>query len=146
MEFKPHDYQQAIIDKIQAGNSFIICAMGGGKTAATLQAVKDAQSRILIIAPLRVAQHTWPAEIAKWDNFQHLDYAVCTGPLKKRVAALDANAKITIINRENVSWLIDYYGAKWPFGCVVVDESSSFKNPTSKRFKSLRKILSIFSS
>jgi hypothetical protein len=140
MKFIPHDYQRAIGEKIKAGNAFIICAMGGGKTAATLDAIKDAQSRILIIAPLRVAQHTWPAEIAKWENFQHLDYSVCTGALKKRLAALDANSKVTIINRENVDWLVTHYGAKWPFGVVIVDESSSFKNQSSRRFKALRKV------
>lgn len=140
MQFIPHDYQRDIIKAIRAHNSFVICAMGGGKTAATLEAVRPAKSRILIIAPLRVANHTWPAEIQKWDNFKDMDYAVCTGVLKKRTAALDANAKVTIINRENVVWLVEYYGGKWPFGCVIVDESSSFKNQSSKRFKSLRKV------
>jgi hypothetical protein len=140
MEFKPHSYQQDIVKKIREDNAFIICAMGGGKTAATLDAIKDARSRILIIAPLRVAEHTWPAEIAKWNSFKHLDYSVCTGALKKRTAALDNQSKITIINRENVDWLVTHYGAKWPFGVVIVDESSSFKNPSSKRFRALRKI------
>lgn len=151
MEFIPHDYQREIIKAIRAHNTFVICKMGGGKTAATLEAVRPAKGRILIVAPLRVANHQWPAEIAKWDNFKDMDYAVCTGALAKRKKALDADAKLTIVNRENVKWLVEYVSAQcvaekkaWPWSCLIIDESSSFKSHSALRFKALRKVQKLF--
>lgn len=141
MIFKPRDYQQKIVDKIRAGNAFIIALMGSGKTAATLEALRTSKAkRVLIIAPLRVAEHQWPSEIHKWDNFQHFEYSVATGALAKRKKAVESNRQITIINRENVPWLVEHWDKKWPYDVVIIDESSSFKNPSSKRFKALRKV------
>lgn len=100
-------------------------------------------TKVLVIAPLRVARDTWPMEVGKWDHLKELDVSVIVGDLKARKAAVSANALIYIVNRENVKWLIDYYeknGLKWDFDCVVIDELSSFKNYQSQRFKYLRKV------
>ena len=93
-----------------------------------------------MVAPLRVARDTWPAEIAKWEHLQHLTYAVCVGTPKERRAALLSGADITIINRENLGWLIDSSGFDFNYDMVVIDELSSFKNHKSKRFQSLMKV------
>ena len=98
---------------------------------------------MLVIAPLRVARDTWPAEAGKWDHLKDLDVSVIVGDVKARVAALNASALVYVINRENVKWLIEYYeknGLRWDFDCVVIDELSSFKNYQSQRFKWLRKV------
>ncbi len=100
-------------------------------------------SKVLVIAPLRVARDTWPAEIGKWDHLADLDAAVIVGDLKTRTAAVNSSALIYIVNRENVKWLVEYYeknGLRWDFDCVVIDELSSFKNYQSQRFKWLRKV------
>ena len=100
-------------------------------------------SKVLVIAPLRVARDTWPAEIGKWDHLADLDAAVIVGDLKTRTAAVNSSALIYIVNRENVKWLVEYYennGRRWDFDCVVIDELSSFKNYQSQRFKWLRKV------
>jgi len=93
-----------------------------------------------VIAPLRVAQSTWSGEIEKWDHLQGLRLAKVLGSEKQRIGALHHPADIYIINRENTEWLVDYYGRKWPFDMVIIDELSSFKNPRSKRFRALRKV------
>lgn len=95
---------------------------------------------MLIIAPLRVAQTTWPDEIRKWDHLNGLTFAVAVGTCEQRMAALRQKADITIINRENVEWLIAKSGQKWCFDTVVVDELSSFKSYQAKRFKYLLKV------
>ena len=96
-----------------------------------------------MIAPLRVASETWPSEIKKWDHLKEMEAAVITGTVKQRIAAVNANAFIYIVNRENVKWLIEYYeknGLRWDFQMIVIDELSSFKNYQSQRFKWLRKV------
>ena len=100
-------------------------------------------SKVLVVGPLRVARATWPAEVEKWDHLKDLDISVIVGDLKARKAALNHNAMIYVINRENVKWLVEYYeknGLRWDFDCVVIDELSSFKNHQSQRFKWLRKV------
>ena len=96
--------------------------------------------RVLVVAPLRVARDTWPAEIQKWSHLRSLTYAVAVGTLKERKAALMQRADITIINRENLQWLIDDSGFPFDFDMVIIDELSSFKNHKAKRFKSLMKV------
>lgn len=96
----------------------------------------------LIIAPKAVAEATWSTEAAKWDHLQHLRIVPVLGTLKQRLRALDTPGDVWVINRENVTWLVDHYRAQWPFDMVVLDESSSFKNSQSKRFKSLRLVRS----
>lgn len=97
-------------------------------------------SRVLVIAPLRVARDTWPAEIQKWDHLRNLTYSVVIGTPAERRAALLAGADIIIINRENVAWLVEKSGVPFDFDMVVVDELSSFKSWQSKRFKALMKV------
>ena len=100
-------------------------------------------SKVLVIAPLRVAMDTWPAEIRKWDHLRDLDVSVIVGDAKTRTAAINRPAMVYIINRENTKWLVEYYeknGRRWDFDCVVIDELSSFKNHQSQRFKWLRKV------
>lgn len=100
-------------------------------------------NKVLIIAPLRVARDTWPAEIEKWDHLKGLDISVIVGDVKTRIAAVHHPAMIYIVNRENIKWLVEYYeknGMRWDFGMVVIDELSSFKNYQSQRFKYLRKV------
>ena len=100
-------------------------------------------SRVLVIAPLRVARDTWPAEIKKWDHLQNIDMSVIVGDAATRKSAVQSNALIHTINRENVKFLVEYFehaGIRWPYDMVVIDELSSFKNYQSQRFKYLRKI------
>lgn len=96
--------------------------------------------KVLVIAPKKVAEGTWQKECAKWDHLHHLQISTVLGSEKKRMAALNATADIYVINRENVTWLVDLYRDQWPFDMVVVDEFSSFKSHSAKRFKSLAAI------
>lgn len=95
---------------------------------------------MLVIAPLRVAEDTWSRETEKWDHLQYLKISKVLGSKRNRVEALDSKADVYVINRENVEWLVDYYGKKWPFDMVIVDELSSFKSPKARRFRALRKV------
>lgn len=96
---------------------------------------------MLVIAPKKVAEATWQTEAARWDHLRRLTIATALGTAAQRSAALAAGADITIINRENTGWLCDELGSAWPFDMVVIDESSSFKSPSAKRFKALRREL-----
>ena len=95
-------------------------------------------SKVLVIAPLRVARDTWPAEIQKWEHLQNLTYSVAVGTEAERLRALKAKADIYIINRENVQWLIEESGVVFNYDMLIIDELSSFKNHDTKRFKSLK--------
>lgn len=147
MNFSPHNYQAYAIDYIETHPvAAVLLDMGLGKTVISLTAIADLlfdsfeAHRVLVVAPLRVARDTWPAEINKWEHLKHLTYAVAVGTVKERKAALAANAEITIINRENLGWLIDSSGFDFNYDMVIIDELSSFKNHTSKRFQSLMKV------
>lgn len=96
--------------------------------------------RFLVIAPLRVANTVWHTEAGNWEHTSHLDFAICTGTLQNRLKALSKNATVTVINRENIPWLVNHYKSKFPFKMVIIDESSSFKNGTSKRFRAMKKV------
>ena len=147
MKYEPHSYQEYAINYIEDHPiSTILLDMGLGKTSITLTAMNDLlfdsfqSHRILVIAPLRVARETWPAEVDKWDHLQNLVYSVAIGTEAERRAALLKPADIYIINRENVQWLIEESKLPFNFDTVVVDEISSFKNFQSKRFKALMKV------
>ncbi|MDO4179052.1 MAG: DEAD/DEAH box helicase [Phascolarctobacterium sp.] len=120
--------------------------MGLGKTVTTLTAIHELVldrfevEKVLVIAPLRVARDTWPAELAKWEHLRGLTYSTVIGSVKERQQALNKKAHIYIINRENVDWLINKSGHKFDFDMVVIDELSSFKSSNAKRFKSLLKV------
>ena len=147
MRFSPHDYQKYAIDYIESHPvAAVLLDMGLGKTVISLTAIFDLLfdsfevSRILVVAPLRVARDTWPAEIRKWEHLSGLTYAVAVGNARERKAALMQGADVTIINRENLGWLIDDSGIPFTYDMVVLDELSSFKNHKSKRFRALMKV------
>lgn len=145
MIYRPHDYQQYAIDRIKSTPAIaLFLDMGLGKTSITLTAVADMigidVSKVLVIAPLRVAQTVWDAEAQKWNHTRELRFSKVLGSQKQRMEALRANADIYIINRENVPWLIGYMGKEWPFDMVVIDELSSFKSQSAQRFKALRRV------
>ena len=144
MEFKPHDYQAYAIDFIKTHPvAGLFLGMGMGKTISTLTALNTMMfdsfqvARCLVVAPLRVARDTWPAELTKWEHLKHLRASVIVGTAKERRQAIHTDADIYVINRENLPWLIKELGDDWPYDCVVIDELSSFKNHKAARFKAL---------
>ena len=146
MNFEPHEYQQFAIQYIKEHPiAAVLLDMGLGKTVISLTAIADLlfdsfeAHRVLVIAPLRVARDTWPAEIEKWEHLKLLTYSVVVGTAAERKAALARKADITIINRENLSWLFEKSGAAFDYDMVVIDELSSFKNHQSKRFRVMLK-------
>jgi len=148
VEFRPHKYQEEAINKIiEINRCGLFLDIGLGKTVITLTAINDlmfdsfAITKVLIIAPLKVAEDTWIKEISKWDHLTNLSMSLVLGDKAKRIKALETRADIYVINRENVSWLVTYLGRDWDFDMVVIDELSSFKNPSASRFKSLKKVI-----
>lgn len=147
MRYSPHNYQRYCIDRVIAQPSVgLFLDMGLGKSSITLTAINELiynrmqVSKVLVIAPKKVAELTWTTEAEKWDHLKHLRVSVCLGSEKDRIRALAKPADIYVINRENVSWLVDHYGKSWPFDMVVIDELSSFKSHEAKRFKDLKKV------
>jgi SNF2 domain protein len=151
MRYVAHNYQNYAKNFILAHKvSALFLDCGLGKTITTLTAINELMydsfeiSKVLIIAPLRVAQSTWKDEIEKWDHLNLLRYSIVVGDEKERLKALKQNSDIYIINRENVDWLVTKSGIDFNFDMLVIDELSSFKSHTSKRFKSLLKIRPYF--
>lgn len=147
MNFMPHKYQEYCIDKVlELNNVGLFLDMGLGKTIITLMAIKELKfhrfqaNKILVIAPKKVAEGTWQLEKDKWEETKSLRVSTVIGTEKQRLRALYTRADVYIINRENVTWLVDHYKNDWPFDMVVVDEFSSFKNPKAKRFLSLASV------
>lgn len=147
MRYSPHEYQKYAINFIKEHPiAAILLDMGMGKTSIVLAAINALMfdrfevSKVLIIAPLRVAKHTWSAEIQKWDQLKGLRYSIAVGTAAERLKALHADADIYIINRENVPWLIEKSGLPFDYDMVVIDELSSFKNWQAKRFKALMEV------
>ena len=148
MRFIPHRYQQYAIERIINDERVgLFLDMGLGKTVITLTAINDlrfnrwAVQRVLVIAPKKVAEATWSNEAKKWDHLRQLRVIPVLGTQKQRIRALETPGDVWILGRDSVTWLCDYYRNAWPFDMVVLDESSSFKSPSSKRFKSLRLML-----
>lgn len=146
MKYKPHDYQRYATEYIESHpTAAVFLDMGLGKTSITLTAINNLlfdyfdAHRILVIAPLRVARSTWADEIEKWDHLRDLTFAIAVGSEKERLEALRKQADITMINRENLQWLIEKSGQPFEYDMVVIDELSSFKNHQAKRFKALMK-------
>lgn len=145
MEYKPHNYQayaiQRIVDDEAVG---LFLRPGLGKTSITLSAInilkyyKWCVQKVLVVAPKKVAEGTWSKEASKWDHLRHLKVSTVLGSQTQRVKALNTPADVYVINRENIPWLVERYKQDWPFDMVVLDESTSFKNPQSKRFKALK--------
>ena len=162
--FKPHPYQEYAIRRIVEEPAVgLLLDMGLGKTVITLTALNELMydrfevRKALVIAPKKVAEATWQAEAAKWEHLRELRFATVLGTEKQRLAALEAEADVYVVNRENVVWLVETAGKRprspsapapsgrepfgWPFDMVIVDESSSFKSPSAKRFRALRRVL-----
>ena len=147
MQFIPHNYQTFCIEKLlELPAVGLFLDMGLGKTVTTLTAIKELKYyrfqvyKVLVIAPKKVAEATWSKEAAKWDHLQCLRVSTVLGSRTKRERALACPADVYVINRENVEWLVDYYRNAWPFDMVVVDESSSFKDQSTKRWRALKRV------
>ena len=147
MNFKPYPHQVAGIDWIFDHKACaLLWGMGTGKTVTTLTALDQLlhdymeDGPVLVIAPKRVAENTWSKETEKWEHLDHLRISKVMGTAQQRQNALKADADIYVINRENVVWLVDEVGKNWPFRIVVIDELSSFKSASAKRWKALRKV------
>lgn len=142
-----HEYQNRAVDFIKDNKKAALWIdMGLGKTISTLTALSDLVAnkkvkKVLIVAPLRVAKHTWSEEISNWEHIQ-IDYTILAGLTPaNRKAAIYSDSPVHIINREMIPWLVEVLGQKWHYDCVVIDESSSFKSHASKRWKAFRKVL-----
>lgn len=147
MNFTPYPHQAAGINWITnhpaAG---LLWGMGTGKTVTTLTAIDRLlydymeDGPVLVIAPLRVAQNTWAKECQKWRHLRHLRISCVTGTAQQRRDAMNKPADLYVVNRENVVWLVEETGTRWPFPIVVIDELSSFKSAQAKRWKALRRV------
>ncbi|MEG3311888.1 DEAD/DEAH box helicase [Streptococcus sp. SS-4456] len=142
MQLKLHDYQEVTKDFIiRTPYAAVILDMGMGKTATTLSAVNELMfdrfevTKVLVIAPLRVANTVWSDEIEQWAELRHLRYSKIVGTSKQRKVALQKDADIYIVNRENLPWLVEQCSPYFKWDMVVIDELSSFKSWQSKRFK-----------
>jgi SNF2 family DNA or RNA helicase len=148
MRFIPHDYQKRAIDMIMKNPACgLFLEMGLGKTVISLTAAERLiyhefeVSRVLVIAPLKVAEDTWSRESEKWDHLQDLKIVKILGNLDKRLAAAKDDADIYVVNRENVVWLAEMYPGKyWKWDMVIIDELSSFKSSSTMRFKAMRSV------
>lgn len=138
--------QVKIADEMMKNEGYMIAvAMGAGKTAAALTAARRmldlfVSNHVLVIAPLLVAEETWPEEIEAWEHIRDTDYEVLTGDAKRRENRAKRLPELSIVNRENIPWLVDFWGEEWPYDVVIIDEMSSFKNPT-RRNKPTKKVL-----
>tara|TARA_R110000787_G_scaffold97665_4_gene201339 strand:+ start:37927 stop:39333 length:1407 start_codon:yes stop_codon:yes gene_type:complete len=147
-----HAYQNSCIDHI-IDNPYcaLFLDMGLGKTITTLTAIKKLMfdelevSKVLIIAPKRVAENVWTSELDKWDHINHFKASRVIGTVKQRIEALKTEADLYLIGRDNIAWLVGLYGGGMlPFDMLIIDESSSFKNHKSNRFKSLKQVRTSF--
>ena len=143
-KFVPHAYQRYCINRLLTDEALgLFLDLGLGKTVITLTAINDlkynrfAVSKVLVVAPKKVAEATWMLEAAKWEHLKLLRIVPVLGSQQKRIRALNTPADVYVINRENVPWLVEYYRNAWPFDMVVLDELSSFKNHQAQRFKAL---------
>ena len=148
MKYIPRRHQQLAEEFCMTHpRAALLLDMGLGKTVITLTVLNRlkyeefAIRKALVIAPKRVAEDTWSREQAKWDHLKHLRVVKIMGAKEKRLAALETDADIYVVNRENVEWLVETLGAKWDFDAVVIDELSSFKSAKAKRWKALRKVI-----
>ncbi|MFA6592020.1 MAG: DEAD/DEAH box helicase [Bacteroidales bacterium] len=148
MRYNPHAYQSRAVGHI-IGHPYcaLFLDMGLGKTVITLTALKELMNdylesdKILVIAPLSVARNSWASEALKWDHTSDMRFSLIIGGVREREKAMASDAPVHVINRDNVVWLVSALKDRmWPYDTVVVDESSSFKNPQSKRFKALRSV------
>lgn len=147
MEFQPFDYQSYSIRRVVEDSAVgLFLRPGLGKTVITLTAIRELKyyrwqvRKALVVAPKKVAEATWSREAQKWDHLRGLRVSVVLGTVPQRLRALNTPADVYVINRENVEWLADHYRQSWPFDMVVLDESTSFKNPHSKRWRAMKRV------
>ena len=131
--FKPHGYQDVLIaHELEHKRCGVFAGMGLGKTVSTLTALDILElvepGPSLVIAPLRVAQSTWPDEVRKWEHLRNVEVAAVVGDLKQRREALRKPANVLTTNYEQLPWLVEHFGDKWPFGKIVADESTKLKS------------------
>ena len=145
MKYEPHEYQEYAKEFVVKQNvSALFLDCGLGKTVITLTAIWELLldyfdvRKILVIAPLRVARDTWPAELYKWEHLKGIEMSAVLGSERDRITALNRRANVYVINRENVEWLVGH--CRWDFDMVVIDELSSFKSHRTKRFKALKRV------
>lgn len=148
-----HAYQLHCVEHIlRTPRCALFLEMGLGKTISTLTAIEELMyqrrnvQKVLVVAPLRVALHTWQSEAEKWEHTRKLTFSSVLGTRKEREEALEVPADIYIINIDNLLWLIEYYGKRWDFDMIVLDESSAYKSHSTKRFKTLKKFAPFFRS
>lgn len=144
MKYEPHAYQKYCIQRAITDNALALWLEPGlGKTSITATALNDLKynrflvGKTLVIAPKKVAESSWNKEQQKWDHLKNLRAVRVLGSEKQRIRALNTPADLYITNRDNVYWLVNYYRNAWPFDAIVLDEATSFKNPSAKRFKAL---------
>jgi SNF2 family DNA or RNA helicase len=147
MKAELHGYQDLCVSWLaRHAAAGLLLDMGLGKTLIVLTTIIFLKTlgvplgKVLVIAPLRVASHTWPSEMAKWDHTNPLTYSLVVGTKQERLSALEQEADLYITNRENVCWLVEACEEGWPFETLVIDELSSFKNHATKRWRALRKV------
>lgn len=147
-----YQYQRSTVELLVQFSHFGgFLEMGLGKTVSTLTAFNDLKysyldvETMLVVAPKRVIESVWAQEGQKWEHLQHLKFSAIHGTPKQRAAAIDAPADVYLVSRDNIAWLCDQFKGPLPYDVLTIDESSSFKNPSSKRFKALRKKLPSFS-
>ena len=147
MKFEPKRHQEIAIKFLRENpRCCLFLDMGLGKTVVALTVAHELIDdffidKALVIAPLRVAEDTWSRECDKWEHLSGLRISKILGSAKKRIEALEADADIYVINRENTQWLVEYLNGKWPFDLVIIDELSSFKSAQAKRFRMLRRVI-----
>ena len=148
--FQPYPYQEVCIKRvISEPCAGLFLDMGLGKSIITLTAASEllksgVVSKVLVVAPLSVARATWASEALKWSHTEHLRVSLILGSLKQRERAATADADVYVINRDNIAWLVDTYRKQWSWDMLVMDESTSFKSPSTKRFKALKKVQHLF--
>lgn len=145
MRFRPHPYQTSAIEwVVNKKRCALFLDMGLGKTVSTLSAIrllKDCAEveRTLVVAPKKVAESTWASECAKWDHLNHLKVVKVMGTANQRTEALNQEADIYVVGRDTLPWMLEHFGNRFPFDCLVLDELTSFKNPKAQRFKVVKK-------
>lgn len=150
MHFSPRPYQQVAIDRmVSQPYQLLALRMGTGKTPITLTALVEllfnefTVSKVLVVAPKRVAELVWHAEATKWHHTKDLKVQRVLGSPHQRIEALLHDADIYVINRENLMWLVglvEQSGHEWPFDCVVIDETIGFKDRSSKAWRAIKSV------
>lgn len=144
MRFRSYPYQDKAIQWVKDHpRCGLFLDMGLGKTVSTLTAIQDLMDdcdviKTLVVAPKKVAETTWTTEANKWDHLRTLRVSKVLGSAKQRIEALNAEADIYVTSRDNFVWLLGYYKGQLPFDTIVIDELTSFKTPSSQRFKAMR--------